>query len=196
MEAKIALVPSVVVTGLTQRRYGLMLTDSRALFVLQRSLSLPVLLASVGGGGAAGAILATLANLGGTTTALAFAIGGLLGMGVAWAGMRERIPDYATLDPDQLAGRKGALAIPYGSIHALVLEKNSRIVSRLWITYDASAGMRHELRALLLPDARWVRSRGDSGVKPREAYAEYTESVRQALVRALPPAIASKVGFG
>ena len=176
MEAKIALVPSVVVTGLTQRRYGLMLTDSRALFVLQRSLSLPVLLVSVGGGGAAGAILATLANLGGTTTALAFAIGGLLGMGVAC--------------------RKGALAIPYGSIHALVLEKNSRIVSRLWITYDASAGMRHELRALLLPDTRWVRSRGDSGVKPREAYAEYTESVRQAFVRAFPPDVASKVGFG
>lgn len=194
-ETKIALVPLVVVTGLTQRRYGLVLTDARAIFVLQRSLSLPVFYASSGVGGAAGTILATLANMGSTTTVFALSIGAFFGMALAWSGMRESIPNYATLTPDQLAGRKGALAIPYASIQALVVDKGRRFSSRLLMTYLDSAGMRREFYGVLLPETRWLQSRVRAGVKGREAVSEYVESVRQALRRALPPELVSKVRF-
>ena len=49
-ETKIAFVPSVIVTGLVQRTYGVVLTDIRLLFVLHRSVSVLVFGAGVGGG--------------------------------------------------------------------------------------------------------------------------------------------------
>jgi len=194
-ETKVALVPSVVIVSrLTQRQYGLVLTDARALFVLQRTLRLPVLWAAMGVGVAAGLLLAAGANVRSTTTILLLILAGVsLALLPARAVMRQRIPDYATMTPDQLAAWSGTLSVPYISIQSVALRKVRTVSSRLTIIYRHQGGSLRELRATLLPDLRWVRARMDAGVNARAAYAEYAGSVRQAVTRALPSELAERV---
>src|SRR5437879_8302324 len=177
-EAMVAFVPSAIITGRTQRRYSIVLTDVRALFVLNRLIRLPVLLGAMGGGWAAGLLVAVLVGVRSPVLILlSLAVGGFIAEGLAVSATHRGRPDYATSSPEELANRDGTLIVPYSSMPRLAIEPRGRFSHRLRLAYVDVGGGQREVSVLLLPEVEWLRSRVAAGVKGPAAYSEYAESV-------------------
>jgi hypothetical protein len=192
---KVALVPRVVVSGLREREYGVLLTDVRALFVLERSDRRLLAMAALILGGAAGILLLTIAGRTSTTDVLVgFGMGAVLAASVANRAIRPHRPDYDAVSPEDLANRAGSISVPYSSMLSLHIERRSGTSPRLSLAYSDPSGARRDFHALVLPDVGWVRSRIDAGAKLPDALGEYAESVHQAFSRALGAGFAGRLG--
>jgi len=191
-EAKVAFVPSAIITGFTQRRYSIVLTDVRALFVLNRLVRIPVLLGAMGGGWAAGLLVAVLAGVRSTfIILLSLAVGGFLAEGLAVLSTHRVHPDYTTSSAEDLANRDGTLIVHYASVQALAIEPRGRFSHRLRLAYIDGAGARREVSVLLIPEVEWLRSRVAAGSKVPAAYSEYAEAARRSFAQILPPGVLS-----
>lgn len=163
-ERKVALIPRVVVSGaMGPKEYGLVLTDRRAIFVLES--------ASKAGLGAA--------------------LGGAIGAAIAQGVAEKRFVDYDRADPDELAGEPKNLVVPYEALEEVRL-KHSLGAAKLHLAFFTSEGKRKKVEGVLVPPDEWTRSKKAAGVKPKVAAAEYARTAQVALQSALPPAVAAK----
>ncbi len=164
-EKKIALIPKVVIAGaMGPKEYGLLLTDQRAIFVLESASK-----AGIGGalGGAIGAVIAD-----------------------AMSGDRKTV-DYLGCDPAVLAQDEKNMCIPHASIQSLRLKK-SFSGYHLKVEYTNQLGKTKKVDATLVIPSELAAQRKAEGVKNKAALEEYAQRARQALELALPPAVTSK----
>lgn len=162
-ERKVAVIPHVVVTGaLGPKEYGVLLTDERAIFVLESA----------------------------SKAGLAAALGGAVGAAVAGGLASRKYVDYEREDPERLATDPDNIVVPHGSIRSLQLKKTlgSHV---LRIEYLRTDGKSKKIAAQLVPNAELIRKAKETGVRPKEATADYVRRVHEALRQALPPAIAA-----
>lgn len=187
-ERKVALVPKMVASkGWVDGEYALVLTDIRALFVLERRINralIQVVFLSVLLVGFVLAILWGPSN--GTGLFLAIGAAGLATAAVR-ASMRQTYVDYDAATPVELAAREGTLSVAYASMDRLeILRPNRRIVHLFRLAYTDGAGAPQTLPARLVPKTGWIRDRRAERMPPREIYATYAQAVRDALQVALP----------
>lgn len=193
-EAKVALVPSVI-TFAPVKRYAMLLTDVRALFLFRSYGISPVTSVAL----VVGLILSFLAALLMTAHSamdviFAFLFGISVGCTIAVLAKPSRQIDYATSSVEDLANLEGSWSLPYASIEAAKVEKRRVGPARLRLTCLAPGGVQVKIHTRLHPDPMWLRSRKAKGVKRSEAYAEYAESVRETLKRSLPRDVAVTLG--
>lgn len=194
-EAKVAFIPRVVgSTRVTDRFYGLVLTDTRALLVFEWAFNRVLSFAGMFGGLACGVVLAIALNTRGNTPiylVLGFMI---LGPLVARVFMPRNHVDYDAMTPEGLAGLQGTIDIPYASLVKLSVERpDRRVFSRLRLERVDASGGRTTLAFALRPEPAWFRARRREGLSPTAAHEAYAADVRKAFSTALPPEVASRV---
>ena len=167
-ETKLARIPRVVTTGaLGPKDYGLVLTDLRSIFVLEK---------------------ASKAALGG-------ALGGVIGSAIAHAAASRSMIDYDRATPEELARMEKSVVIPHSSIVRISLRRKLGS-HRLRIDYVREDGKEKTMEAIILPPAELVSEGKARGMKPRDTVEAYAGQIREAYVRALPPAAAAKAEWG
>jgi len=163
-ERKVALIPRVVVSGaMGPKEYGLVLTDRRAIFVLESA----------------------------SKAALGAALGGAIGAAIAQGAAERRWVDYDRASPDELAREPKNLVVPYEALEEVRLKRRFGS-TKLQLAFLTPERKRKKVDGVLMPPDEWMRSRKASGVRPKEAVAEYARTAQVALQNALPPAVAAK----
>ncbi len=194
-EAKVAFIPRVVgSTRATDRFYGLVLTDTRALLVFEWAFNRVLSLAGMFGGLACGVVLAIVLNAPGTTPV--YLVLGLMILGplVARVFMPRNKVDYDAMTAEGLARLQGTIDIPYASLVNLSIERpNRRVFPRLRLERAEASGGRTTLAFALRPEPAWFRARRREGLKPTAVHEAYAADVRKAFTTALPPEVASRV---
>ncbi len=164
-ETKIGVIPGLMIQGaMGPRTYGLLLTDQRSIFVLEKE---------------------SKALLGGV-------LGGALGAVIADAAAAEKRIDYEAVDPDRLAAEKKNILIPHASVEWLRLKRLGRSFS-LSIKYARPDGKAKRLKAHVLPPKTFLESRKAEGVKGGVARREFAAKVREAYERAFPSHLAHRM---
>jgi hypothetical protein len=162
-EAKVGLVPKVVVQGAVgPKEYAVLVTDRRSIFVLES--------ASKAGIGAA--------------------LGGVVGAAIASAVASRRTFDYGSADPEALAADPKSIVVPHGAIQGFRLKKGLGGY-KLRLKYARDDGKVKKVEATLQPPSDLVKDNKRRGVKPKSTMAQYAQGVRELYQKALPPAVAT-----
>jgi hypothetical protein len=163
LERKIGLIPKVLVNGaLGLREYGVLVTDQRTIFVLERK----------------------------TNAALGGAVGGIVGAIVADAlTSSERTFDYENEDLQRLIVDDKNMVVPHSQLQRIRLKKGfSGCFLRM--EYSDSAGKRRKVKAILSPPSELVARRKKDGVKRKVVLADYARGAQNVFEHALPASIA------
>lgn len=194
-ETKIALVPRIIATARgIDRYYGLVLTDLRAIFVLEWTFRRDLALLGLFGGFACGIVLAVILNAQGNLPIFLVVGLGFIGGTIPRAFNRRRTVGYDALSPDDLARLEGTIVVPFTALERLSIARASpRVPYRLNLDHIGEDGHRGSLRFVVRPEPTWLRAQGRTGAKIKAAYDAHAASVRQAFEKALPPDVASKV---
>lgn len=158
VERKIAVVPHVVVTGaLGPKEYGILLTDERAIFVLESA----------------------------SKTGLGAALGGAVGAAIAGGLATRKYVDYGQEDPERLANDPDNIVVPHSSIQSLQLKKTlgSHV---LRLEYVRADGKSKKIAAQVVPSVDLFRRGKQTGIRPKEVSADYARRVQEAFRQALP----------
>ncbi len=159
-ERKVGVVPKVVVTGaLGPKEYGLLLTDQRMIFVLEKASKMGV-----------GAVL-----------------GGVIGAAIAEAATDRREYVYADADPAVLAQDEKNMVVAHSSIQKIRMKKNLGGAYQLIIEYASEEGKTKKLGGFLNPPQDLLDKRKAEGVKSKVVVEEYARRAQEALKLALPP---------
>ncbi len=160
-EKKLALIPRVFVTrGAGSGAYGLLLTDTRMIFVMEASDKARL-----------GAIL-----------------GGAIGSAIAKAATSRRYVQYDDSSPGLLARRRSSLVVPYKSLKSVTLKQTFRSF-QLQVDYAMGDGKERRIVAAVTPPKDmldWDRSRG---VKPKETAEKYARSLQATLRSTIPSSV-------
>lgn len=165
MERKIGLIPKVMVQGaLGPKEYGILVTDQRTIFVLERKTN-----AMVGGivGGAIGAIIAD------SLTAT------------------ERKFDYESESPENLAADEKNMVVVHSQLEQIRL-KNGFSGCSLMMKYVNQDGKSKKITAMMTPPQELVARRKGEGVKRKEVLADYARAAQKVFELALPPSVAQR----
>lgn len=163
MERRVGLIPRVMMSGaLGPKEYGVLVTDQRTIFVLERRSS-----AVVGGaiGGAIGAIIADALT------------------------SQERTFDYENEDLERLVSDENNVAVPHAQVRRIRLKKGFSGCSLL-MEYGDPAGKRRKIKAMLIPPLELVQRRKKEGVKGKMVVADYARGAQKVFERALPASVA------
>jgi len=167
MEQKVGLIPYVLVPGaFGQKEYGVLLTNERTIFVLEKSANT-----------AAGAV-----------------IGGVVGAMLAYSMTSKRTVDYAVADPEALAREEENIVVPHSRITGFRLRK-SMAVYVLEIEYANAEGKTKKVQAWVTPPQEMIKARKAQGAKLKETTVEYVKTAEEALKRALPTSLAQRVNW-
>jgi hypothetical protein len=160
-ERKLAVVPRVVISGmLGERDYGVLLTDRRMIFVLERS----------------------------SRVGIAAGLGGIVGATIASEMAAERREFvYADADPEALVRIEGTITIPGASTRrARVKRSLNGVTYALHIEYVADDGKAKKLSCLLSPPDELMSRRKAEGGKFKVILEEYARKAQGAFKMALP----------
>jgi len=167
-ESRVALIPKVIVPGaLGPKEYGVLLTDRRMIFVLERA----------------------------SKAVLGVALGGAIGAAIAEGAASRRYVDYANEPPEALAADEKNIVVPYVSIRELRMKKSLGSYS-MRVTYTTHEGKTKKLDSVPAAPADQIAQAKATGVKPKAAQREYVRKVQGALLQALPPVLAQKAVWG
>ncbi len=167
VEEKVGFVPRILVRGpLGTRDYGLLLTTSRAIFVLQSA-------SKVGLGGA---------------------LGGAIGGVIAAKLTTRRTIDPRNAEPELLARDAGSLSVWYAAISSVRIWKALSNTYHLRVDYATPAGMRAKIKGSLDPPPTKVAQNKMRGVGRDETARDYARQVRDAFRRAVPSSVRVRVG--
>lgn len=159
-EKKVGVVPKVVIAGaLGPKEYGLLLTDQRMIFVLEKASKMGV-----------GAVL-----------------GGVIGAAIAEAATDRREYVYADADPSVLAQDEKNLVVTHSSIQKIRIKKNLGGAYQMIIEYANEDGKSKKLGGFLNPPGDLLDKRKAEGVKSKIVIEEYARRAQEALKLALPP---------
>jgi len=163
MERRIGLIPKVLVNGaLGPKEYGVLVTDQRTIFVLERKTN-----AAIGG-----------------------AVGGIIGAIIADAlTSSERTFDYENDDMQKLVVDEKNIVVPHSQLQSIRLKRGISGCS-LRMEYSDSAGKRRKVKAILSPPTDLVARRKKEGVKSKVVLADYARGAQNVYERALPASIA------
>jgi hypothetical protein len=163
LERKVGLIPKVMISGpLGLKEYGVLVTDRRTIFVLEKKSS-----AAIGGaiGGAIGAIIADAIT------------------------SSERTYDYENENPDRLGSDERNVVVPHDQISRIRLKKGLSGCSLL-MEYSDSSGKARKVKAMLMPPPELIQRRKSEGVKGKAVVADYAKSAQRVFELALPASVA------
>ncbi len=162
-ERKVAVVPHIVVAGaLGPKEYGILLTDERAIFVLERA----------------------------SKAGLAGALGGAVGAAVAGGLADRKYVDYEHEDPERLASDPDNITVPHRAIQSLQMKKTlgSHVLRLEYLRPD---GKSKKIAAQVVPTRELFRQGKETGIRPKQVSADYARKVQEAFRQALPPNVAA-----
>lgn len=159
-ERKLAVVPRVVVAGmLGEKDYGVLLTDRRMIFVLERT----------------------------SRAGIAAGIGGIAGAMIASEMAEKREFVYADADPEALSNIEGTIVIPANSIRSVRVKRGINGVSySIRIDHTGEDGKDKKLNGLLSPPENLLDRRKSEGVKFKVILEEYAKKAQDAFKMVLP----------
>lgn len=159
-EKKVGFVPRIVIRGsLGPKEYGLLITNERSIFVLERY----------------------------PKTMLAGIAGGVIGAALAESVSSKKEIDYVHEPIEVLASLRGSISVPHSSILGIAV--NRKLSSHyLKIRYSGS-GHKKKIDALLAPPTALVAEKQIQGKRKKEISREYAREVWKAFEKALPPEI-------
>ena len=144
---------------LGEREYGVLLTDRRMIFVLERTSRVGI---AAGLGGAVGAVLAS-----------------------EMATKREFV--YADADPDALAKLDGTIVVPDLSVRGVRVRRSFNGVSyAMHIEYASGDGKVKKLNCMLSAPDELMNQRKSDGAKFKVILYEYAKKAQEAFKLALP----------
>jgi hypothetical protein len=160
MEKKIGLIPRVVIQGISgPKEYGVLLTDFRAIFVLE---------------------MASKANIGGM-------IGGTVGRLAAAALCQRTTIDYTNEDPERLAGSEHSIVITHSQIRKIMIKKTFGSPYTLYLEYtEPETGKNKKIHAFLIPPVDLVKQKKQEGLKEKVVLEEYVKKTQEAFQHSLP----------
>jgi len=162
-ENKIALVPRVMMKGaMGPKDYGLLITDQRSIFVLEKASKAALL----------GAIGDALLSDKKTVDYASEDIGKLA------ADDSNTVVPHAGIQKLHL--KKGFSSYTMSNAYTLLVD------------YVDSAGKSRSLKAFLVPPQEMLETRKAAGVDKKTAIEEYAKSARKAFEQALPPSAAQR----
>lgn len=165
-EEKVGLIPRVVVVGSwATNEYGVLITNERSIFVLEKT----------------------------TKTGTGYVIGGVVGAAIAhsMADGRKRI-DYNNRGIESLASSEESISIPHGKIKRMRLKKGFSVYNLL-LEYSGAGGKAQKMKAQVAPPPEYIQKRKTEGVKSKVALQEYIQKVQRAYQRALPLGVQQRV---
>ncbi len=158
-EQKVAIVPRVVIAGaLGPRDYGVLLTDRRMIFILEKSSKAIM-----------GAVL-----------------GGVIGAVIADAATNKAEFVYADADPEVLARMDKNIVIPVSSVKRMKLKLKLGGAVSLVLEYANGEGKAKKLSGLLSPPDQQVMARRGRGEKLNSIVADYAMKTQNAFKLVLP----------
>lgn len=161
-EKKVSLIPRIVIeSAMGPKEYGVLLTNIRSIFVLEKA----------------------------SKTTGGFLLGGVVGAAIAKSAEDPRtIIDYKNADIDSLVFKKDSMAIPYSAIESLRLSKGLGGY-KLLLKYAASDNKVKKIKAIVAPSPELIKRKKEEGVKPKVAIEQYATKVEKAFKKALPLAV-------
>ncbi len=157
-EQKVAIVPRVIVSGaLGPKEYGVLLTDRRMIFVLERSSK-----AMIGG-----------------------VLGGAIGAAIADAASSKNEFVYADADPEVLARMDKNIVVPTSSIRRMRLKIKLGGNVSFAIEYDEEGKLR-KVSGVLTPPDQQINVRRANGEKVKSIVADYAAKSQSAFKMVLP----------
>ncbi len=186
-----ATLPRMITPGVRQREYTLVLTDARAIFVLDRDVRLWVYWVLALGLGALGFVVAfyliptTIGVIGGIV------VGSYAGIGVGKLLMPRVPPPSPGSTADELSGRSGSRVIPYADVEAVVLAPSARRFPRVRFVLRRAGGATETFEVMAALELR--RAMRATGRQIAEEMAGRAEDLRTTLAGALPPSLAPRL---
>lgn len=163
MEKKVALIPRVIMKGaMGPKEYGILLTDQRAIFVLEHVSKAALL------GGIGDALLTdkkVVDYQGENIDALA-------------ADEKNVVVPYSAIQ--KLHMKKGFSSYTMSSMYTLLID------------YVDSSNKQRSLKAFLQPSQEQIRKKKEEGLGAKAAIEEYAKNARKAFEQAMPPVALSK----
>jgi len=166
MENKIGIIPNINVSAATgPKEYCILLTDLRAIFVMENA-SHAMLGMMVGG--AVGAIGASLLS-------------------------SKKTVDYENVDVEHLASDKKNIVILYSDIQKIRIKKSFASPYILYFEYiNSNNGKNRKITAAIVPPKEQIKQKKKDGIKTKAINEEYAQNVQNALKNALPQSVVIK----
>ncbi len=164
-ENKVAIVPRVVVTGaLGPKEYGVLLTDRRMIFVLEKSSK-----ALIGG-----------------------VLGGAIGAAIADAASSKNEFVYADADPEVLARIDKNIVVLNSSVRRMKVKHKFGGSVSIVLEYADEGGKERKMSGILSPPDQQVSARRAGGEKLNSIIADYAVKSQSAFKLVLPIAAAQE----
>lgn len=162
-EHKTGLVPLVYLEGaLGPKDYALLLTDWRAIFVLEDS---------------------------GFATSMGHAVGGVVGGTIAGAVWKPRTFDYVGIHPELLAQDLKNTVVFHSSLESIEFQRHFGGIYKFHIRYRRTDGTTKKLVFAPAPPKAYIQEKRAQGVKTYAAHLAYIRDAQEAYRRSIPPGV-------
>ncbi len=159
VEQKVAIVPRIVVNGaLGPKEYGLLLTDQRMIFVLEKS----------------------------SKAGLGAVLGGAVGALIAEAATKKQEFVYADSDPETLAKLDKNIAIQNSSVRRIRIKRKLGGACSARLEYTDAQGKDRKIEGLLTPPNDQISARRAGGEKLNDIIKDYATKSQTAFKMVLP----------
>jgi len=164
-ERKIGMAPRLLTQGaMGVKEYALLMTDKRAIFILE---------------------LSSKAGLGGV-------LGGAIGAAIASSIESKKTYNYEEVDTELLASMKGSVVIPHDMLEQMQF-KSGTFSNSLSIRYRSSEGKSKKLHMNIIPPDSYLKQKKDAGIKRKDVLRQYLSEVQNLYQRSLPFTSSMKV---
>ncbi len=148
--------------ALGPKEYGLLLTDQRLIFVLEKA----------------------------SKAGVAAALGGVIGAAIAEAATQKREYVYADADPGTLARDEKNITVQNTSIQKLRMKRTMGGAYQMTVEYASDDGKARKLNGFLHPPQDMLAAKKAGGARTKVVLEEYAMKSQEALKLAVPPVVA------